>query len=262
MTWVIGRAGPFGYAVGLSDIRVTLGNGAEVDCLQKIYRVGPNLALGFAGSVKIGLRIAEELGAGLYISNPDYAHDPKIIAKYLFVGAQKIFESFPPKIRGAHCHLMLLSAHPQENDGAAPWAKCYVHRFYSPDFQPHTARTAEIVSIGSGGTVNHYAQALRKLKFDIDLFKMEPMEKHGSAYGLLLSITSTINKTRIKGISNHLHICLIGRDGVKLGRNDLIKQSNPEENLIMPPVAQSWGQLVEILRSKDVAKSAIELARC
>ena len=54
MTWVIGRAGPFGYAVGLSDIRVTLDNGNEVDCLQKIYKVGSNTAWGLQVQCKLG----------------------------------------------------------------------------------------------------------------------------------------------------------------------------------------------------------------
>jgi hypothetical protein len=46
----------FGYGFGLSDIRVTLGDGSEVDCLQKIYPVARWVAAGFSGSVKIGFR--------------------------------------------------------------------------------------------------------------------------------------------------------------------------------------------------------------
>src|SRR5512147_775130 len=106
MTWVIGRPGPFGYAIGLSDIRVTLHDGKEVDCLQKIYKVASNMALGFAGSVKIGLKIVEELSTSLYISDPHYAHDPRIIAKQFYTGTQKIFNSFSPEIKAGGCHLM------------------------------------------------------------------------------------------------------------------------------------------------------------
>ena len=39
-------------------------------------------------------------------------------------------------------------------------------------------------------------------------------------------------------------------------------QDHPEDNFIMPPVAQSWDKLREILRSKGVARSAIEQAQC
>jgi len=36
MTWAVGTPTMFGYAFGISDVRVTLG-GTEIDCLQKIY---------------------------------------------------------------------------------------------------------------------------------------------------------------------------------------------------------------------------------
>ena len=54
----------FGFAVGISDIRVTTPN-EERDCLQKIYAVGPGVALGFAGSVAIGFAMVDRLRAKL-----------------------------------------------------------------------------------------------------------------------------------------------------------------------------------------------------
>ena len=262
MTWVIGRAGPFGYAVGLSDIRVTLHDGTKADCLQKIYRVGSNMALSFAGSVKIGFRIVEELSAGLHVTESKHSLDPLIIAKYLHIGTQDVFNSFPEEIRAGGCHLMLLSVHPLEKDGAAPWARCYVHRFYAPNFQPIEARSAEIVSIGSSKTVKPYADALIGFQKDFRLLNFETMTQHGSSLGLMASITSVINKIRVEGISNHLHTCLVDRDGVKVGKNDMMPQDHPEDNFIMPPVAQSWEELLKILDSRDIAKSVIEQARC
>lgn len=262
MTWVIGRAGPFGYAVGLSDIRVTLHDGTEVDCLQKIYRVGSNMVLGFAGSVQIGFKIVEELSAGLLVTESKYPLDPFIISKYLYVGTQNIFNSFSQEIRGGGCHLMLLSAHPKENDGVAPWARCYVHRFYAPDFQPVVSRHAEIVSIGSGKKIADYSSILRSQEKDFDMFKLEVGMKGGAALGLMVSISSAIKKMPKRGISTHLHICIVGRNEVKVGKNDITGHEHSEDDFLMPPVAQSWNELVEILRSKGVARSAIEEAQC
>ncbi|WP_260736442.1 hypothetical protein [Tunturiibacter lichenicola] len=54
MTWVVGIPTTFGYAFGISDVRVTLGDKTEIDCLQKIYPIGRYVAAAFAGSVKIG----------------------------------------------------------------------------------------------------------------------------------------------------------------------------------------------------------------
>jgi len=39
MTWVFGGITPFGYGVGISDIRVSWNTGYFKDCLQKVYPV-------------------------------------------------------------------------------------------------------------------------------------------------------------------------------------------------------------------------------
>jgi hypothetical protein len=69
MTWCIGWANLFGYSVGISDIRVTFSNHREFDCLQKIYYIGPTLAIAFAGSVDIGFSMVEQLTADLSPKN-------------------------------------------------------------------------------------------------------------------------------------------------------------------------------------------------
>ena len=51
----------FGYSFGISDVRVTLGDASEVDCLQKAHPIGRHVAAGFAGSVKIGFAMIDEL---------------------------------------------------------------------------------------------------------------------------------------------------------------------------------------------------------
>jgi len=220
------------------------------------------MILGFAGSVQIGLKIVKELSEGLSVTESEYPLDPHIISKHLYIGTQKIFNSFPPKVKDGGCHLILLSAHPTENDGAAPWARCYVHRFYSPDFQSVETKPAEIVSIGSGDKISIYSSVLRSQEKDIDMFKLEVGMKGGAALGLMKSISAAIRKAPQKGISPHIHVCIVGRDEVKIGKNDQTGHKRLEDNFIMPPVAQSWEELVEILKSKGVAKSSIELAQC
>ncbi len=253
MTWVIGRAGPFGYAVGISDIRVTLGNGEERDCLQKIYQIGPQLALGFAGSVAIGFEIVNHLSATFHSQEKNLTYDSKTVTENLIKDMRDIFSSSPDYEKALGCHLMLLFAHPINNDGDAPWAKCYLYRLYAPDFKPTVARSAEIVSIGSGNNVKSYIKALRRLENDLDMFKLEAMTPSGAAAGLLNSISSELNKRPAPGISNHLHICIVGRNGVMLGKNDI-------EGHIMPPVATSMKELHSLIH--DASASSIEQAIC
>jgi len=96
----------------------------------------------------------------------------------------------------------------------------------------------------------------------LDVFKLEVGMKGGAALGLMASISSAIRKIPKKGISTHLHVCIVGRGEIKIGKNDFTGYERSEDNFIMPSVAQTWDELIEILRSRGVAKSAIELAQC
>lgn len=66
----------WGYSFGISDIRVTLPDGSECDCLQKIYPVAQSIALGFAGSVCIGFKMVEVMKEWLHNDAPDCAWFP------------------------------------------------------------------------------------------------------------------------------------------------------------------------------------------
>src|SRR6266508_1806553 len=82
MTWIVGRALPWGCAAALSDIRVTLADRSEVDCLQKIYPVGRFIALGFAGSVAIGFGMVGRLRQLLGTVKPGEAWEPDVVAEW------------------------------------------------------------------------------------------------------------------------------------------------------------------------------------
>jgi hypothetical protein len=259
MTWVIGRAGPFGYAVGLSDIRVTFADGTERDCLQKIYRIGSQLALGFAGSVAIGLETISQLSAALYVPQKDSAWVPQFVAENLSGGMQRLFNSFPEEERRLGLQLILLAAHPSENDGPI-WARCYVYRFSSPDFGPALAGPAQIVSIGSGSKVTPYADALRRLEEDNELLTFQQYHEDAISIMLMSSITSELKKLPIKGISPHLHICIVGRGATRIGTNNTQAIGAPELNFEMPPVATNMEEFKKLLSSANI--SSFDQARC
>lgn len=260
MTWIIGRAGPFGHAVGVSDIRITLGNGTELDCLQKVYKVGPQLVLGFAGSVAIGLKVVAQLGTALAPPEDTTGWDPHYIAEGLPIGTRQLFDSFPAKQRSLGCELILLSAHPMENDGPAPWARCYVHRFYAPKFEPVEAAQAQIVSIGSGAGIEPYREALDAFSKDTEVFKLEVGFPGGSGIGTMSSLTSLLSRNPTTGISQHLQICLVGRENVRLGTNSAFTSHDEAIDEPMPDVATSMDELTQLLG--EPSSSMLELAVC
>jgi hypothetical protein len=48
-------------AVLVADVQVTFRDGTRRDILQKIHEIGPNLAVGFSGSVRFGFEIVDDL---------------------------------------------------------------------------------------------------------------------------------------------------------------------------------------------------------
>ena len=257
MTWIIGRGGPFGHAVGISDIRITLPDRSTHDCLRKLYKLGPQLVLGFAGSVQIGLEMVSQLAAILGADDDRRIWDPRGVADRLPVGAKAFFHTFPPKLRAKGCQLILLSAHPKESDGLH--TRCFVHRFTAPDFHPIEARAGEIVSIGSGATIGPYADALSKLGSDMEMFKLELGFPGGSGLALMMSISSLLKRNPSRGISQRLQVCLVGRDSIRLGSNTR-EEPDADEQDRMPPLATSMEELNQLLTGYSAAD--IALATC
>ncbi len=258
----------------MSDIRVTLADRSEVDCLQKIYPVGRFIALGFAGSVAIGFGMVGRLRQLLGTVKPGEAWEPDVVAEWWPEDARKVFAAFPEGEQSLGCHLLMAGAHPSRNNGDASWAIAYVYRFKSPDFVPQLAGADEIVSIGSGEVVAEYSQALRKLdeRHGFDFLQLEVGQPGGSAIGLLRLISQAVEATPKLGISHHMHVCVARRGEILFGNNNarrgeiLFGNNNLHyigessgEDIIMPPVAQSYAELGQMLRDRG---KALALAMC
>jgi len=274
MTWIVGRALPWGYAAALSDIRVTLADRSEVDCLQKIYPVGPFIALGFAGSVAIGFRMVERMRQQLGGLKPGQSWKPDVVAELWPEEARKVFARFSKWEQDLTCQLLMVGADPTRNNGDGPFAITYVYRFNSPDFVPQLAGANEIISIGSGEVVAEYSQELRKLdeRGGFDFLQMEVGNPGGSALGLLYLISQKVEATPKPGISHHMHVCVARRGEILLGNNNqrrgeirydknnlhnIVESS--EEDFTMPHVAQSHAEFKRMLRDRG---KALALATC
>jgi hypothetical protein len=46
MTWIVAAPTLLGYSAVVSDIRVTLRDKSERDCLQKVHSISPTMVLG------------------------------------------------------------------------------------------------------------------------------------------------------------------------------------------------------------------------
>lgn len=276
MTWIVGAGVPFlGYAVAISDIRITLGY-QERDCLQKIYQIGQYLAAGFAGSVEIGFEMIRSLQKGLKVEDPALAWDPTVIAEQWPPTARKIFQKYPTPTQKHGAQLILLGAHPTEDVGIPGAGRPYVYSFSWPEFEPVRARPYEVLSIGSGSAVAPYAKLLERYsndhKFRSLLMHGESMPG-GTATMLGSYVTSVLKRNPAPGISQHLHLCIARRGEVQIWPNDHSHTGRweawslgPPNNTLegqhadmntfkMPRVATTFEQLCEMLDGDAIVAS-------
>jgi len=254
MTWIVGMAHPFGYAMAISDIRVTFNDRSERDCLQKIYMVGQYIAVGFSGSVAIGFGMVQTLSRLLYIPDNNIAWIPDEVAKWWQFDAQEVFNSYPESERRLRCNLMLIGVHPNENNGDSPWAKSYAYTFCSPIFQPRRSKTLQAISIGSGTRVKPYMRLLRTLsRLNDSRMQMEVGMPGGMSRGHAREMTEEIKKVQVRGISSHLHICLAFRGKIELSKNDYTYIGHEGSYAFrMPSVATSWAEFQRLVQMQGL----------
>jgi len=280
VTWVVGMPTTLGYSLGISDVRVTVGK-SEFDCLQKIYEVGPFLALGFAGSVRIGFAMVDRLKE-LLEGPEDSAWDPLAVAEWWPADAREFFDGFPAKDQVDQCHLMLISADPQRTAGEAPWGMSYVHVFRSPHFIAETVRPSGIVSIGSGSQYPACRAAVEQIIAENDdsanLTLTESGVPGNIATVLGFRLTEILQQAQPAGISAHLNYCWAYPGSVIIGSNDHsrfgpqwtmmsagsgilgAKEQQPPRAAFpaggtaftMPALATSWVELEKMLKDRGV----------
>jgi hypothetical protein len=248
-----------GYAVAISDIRVTQG-AHERDCLQKVYSVAPGVALGFSGSVMIGLRMVDALARELAGISADLI-DPMAVAAAFPGLARDEFDRSPDEAQTSGCSLMMVSAHPSRNRGAAPFPATFLHIFRSPNFETTEVQTSRIESIGSPSRAEACRRALQEImrseERDLGILKSLMMVPHlGAASTLGYDLTKLLQESPQVGVSPYLHVCTVTRGQVIIAPNDFVmyEASGPKE-FRMPEVARSWNELVTMLRGDS--RSAI-----
>jgi hypothetical protein len=252
MTWIVGAAAALGYAVGISDVRVTFADGTERDCLQKIYGMAPFIAAGFAGSVRIGFEMLSGLAYQLRDLPEGHAFVPQGVADSFSPLARDVFRSFPENERALHSHLMLLGAHPTDDVGIPGFARCSLHVLKSPEFHPTLSAIGEVVSIGSGSNVTPYKEVLAGLSSNpLSLLQGETAGIGMTSIALSMIIQKTIERNPTPGISTHAHICLVYRGVVNVHTNDedVYPPSGEKIEFRMPPVATTWNEFVRIATS-------------
>lgn len=227
MTWIVGTPTMFGYAFGISDVRVTLADGREFDCLQKIYNVGQFVAAGFAGSVSIGFAMIEELASLLHLEDRSRAWELDVVAQWWPDDARRVFEAFPEQERRLQSDLILLSVHPQEYRGEHEWPRAFVYIFRSPDFAAQEVPVHVLGSIGSGSAYDKCKKVIDEFSANHErrfaYMKGEQGVPGGMATRLGHDLTELLIRNRVVGVSPHLLYSWVYRGRVIIRPNDHVR---------------------------------------
>ena len=256
MTWVMGQPIMFGYAICLADIQVTFGTKTE-DCLQKIYKIDRNLVVGFAGSVNIGFAMLNGL-AKLRDSviKENLVFEPDKLAEIWSEKAREIFNSAPEKYKTKGSELLMAGVSYSRDLGIPGFGKPVVVALRYPYFKPELTQMGEWLSIGKGREVKHYQKILKNLESKEYNEAMQMETAFPGGYGSVLGFTvgdKVRRAPKVSGISKHLHISVINRQGVKLGNTDHWEVGPSDtwetrKEFRMPKVATSWKEFQAFCR--------------
>lgn len=256
MTWIVASPTLFGYGVGISDIRVTLPDGSTRDCLQKIYKVGDDIAVGFAGSVRLGFEMVDGLKRFLSDTPNGYAWKPEWVATEWQQFAKQIYSKSAKEEQEARCSLVLIGNIPNETLGDAPLAKTLVAVLRSPDFKPTFVKIGKWDGVGSGMGVNEYKNLIEELNKEIyhPLMPMEVGSPGGWGHIIQVIISQTIDQMPTESVSRFVHLCIVKPREVKITGIDTVEYRQGEKKVYnMPRVATSWEELKEILGASEEA---------
>jgi hypothetical protein len=256
MTWVVGASSVIGHGLMASDVRITFSDGTEADLLRKSYRVGPYILAGFAGSVKIGLRLIGNLQQFLHVPDdlPDaVAWQPDWIARNWFPTAAKLFEAAPSAEQDFGAQILMVGVSPNEDMGAPGFQRVYVAKFSWPDFTPrHMEKGVSVCHIGSGANVAHYEAGIA------DFFKFGSSAMMASMHGgptgwsqmIGSSIGRIVSESPVPGISPHVFVDTVALGAFWSGTNDqnIYHPDGRKVEFRMPEVASTYADFVALCR--------------
>jgi len=232
----------------VGDIRVTVSYPGERpdeehEGVQKLYKVGANIAAGFAGNVDVGFRMISGMSASLNSSIPADAiitEPSRFLAKWARRARHHWEHTVPVTERQGGCSLLVMAA----LQPTGPFTRTVAYRLHAPDFNldeipPRTAR-----SIGSGADVSEYQATLERLGHDFfELVQFETMYwPFGPAPMIASELSDVIEVVGTPGISPHLHICTVRFGEVEILTNDRQALTPGVESRVMPPVVAGWEQ--------------------
>jgi hypothetical protein len=245
MTWIVGLTGLFTCGALAGDVRVTTTAGHSFDGVQKVHLVTPSAAVGFAGSVRFGLRSVEDMkryAAGRGVN--DFRGGIEGWARRV----RHAWHRDADVTSNADLHLLVMTARLQPNAtearallGVTPAAtSAYVLR--SPDFAVESIPHGRAVSIGSGRDYARLTDQLASIEDELSGLRNFELGAGFAAAGgpaapLRVVLAEAIAEVNPHDVSEHLHLCLVKPDASTIVTFDTAGLTPGAPSRTMPDVA-------------------------
>jgi hypothetical protein len=256
MTWVFGSATEFfGTAICVGDIQVTLENGEQIDCLQKVYPLEQNVAAGFAGNVEVGfsmLAALQQVVREVAVEHGDPANIETALKRFSPFAA-KAWRGLDQKLQQGGCEILVAGASPAPDRiyNGEP----LVARLRAPSFAVERIPRGAWASIGSGTEIADYRVELERLSSGDgdDALPMEANRPGGFAHTMFLGVLFQVFEMPDQsGISKHFHYIILTAGGYQGGTSNrgFYPPDGPPQSIEMPSVATCWSELVELVEHR------------
>lgn len=251
MTWIAGAITPVGKAVLIGDSRVTFPNGYEADLVRKVFWVAPDIAVGFSGSVRIGLELIALLRSRLVLNKPG-TWLPEAIARRWSSEIATLFVRYPKEERDLGCSFLISAVSPRNN---GPFPRTVMVTLKSPSFKLEVLANYGCTQIGSGSAYAPYREWLEGY-FNTPVF-MANFASWGTTVGIVLadSLREKVRALPTKGVGPHLHVvsCCRGQHSEGAVTRDYFDDSEREP---VPQVADTYAAFLHLAAQINVESAA------
>ncbi len=263
--------------VMVSDIQVTVtypdGNERYFDGLQKVYPLANNMAVGFAGNIKLSLEIVSVFQRILGLPNQHLTVFPRKAIYKCYRKLRRLYSILCPSPKNEQqVDLLVLGVSPLSPILAPTWG----WTLRSPHFEPKPIPYCVAESIGSGNQCNEFMAILKKSNDDFKanfnsqqsraaFFNHGPIQWEIRTPGKMAqmraaSIVLDVDKAKASkpGVSIYYQIATVTRQQVTIVQFDRThyQEGREPEKFITPPLVSDWDSLVKVAESHGILLKA------
>jgi hypothetical protein len=237
----------------IGDIRITIRDPTgrfpdrEIEGVQKIHRIGGNIAMGFAGNIETALWMIWDAARNVNHGMPESAmlNQP---SRFLFHWTRRLRwvwdNHLSERQKAGGVALLWMGALPTTNELGFGTTMAWIVR--SPGLVPERVEDRTAGAIGSGANVDEYAAELYEIEQEFpNLVQFEAYpwtQMGGTAFALGVAISAVLHRHAVPGISQHLVICSVRWGEIAFTTNDRTGFGPEAPTLVMPPIATTWAE--------------------